>query len=334
MRAIRNWGAFAAGVLFVLTLALLMAPSGGLPSRPKFQTVTARAPRTNAEAPFFSTSTSPAYRWQKTDAAAGEGLWEISTSGNSQLFRTLDDTGAAIENWLTVTRVGTDATNISFSPIVNGTNAAIAFFASSVTPKLYFDDTDAAADEGTWRCDASDTTFQCSTRTDADGAGNNFLQATRSGTTISTVNLTGTAIQGNGVDLTPSTGEFVASFTDACTVTPTATIDWARVGNLVTLQIELGSASCTGDSTGFDTDAGAPVPAAIRPSVSIQTAMLSDFIDGGTTISGKVQIDTGGNITMFDCGITSISCASGTWTASGNRQFPTGWTISYILGNP
>lgn len=327
---------FAFGILAALTALLLMAPSGGLPSRPTFQTVRTLAARTNATAPYTAQSTSPAYRWIKTDAAAGEGRWEISTSGTQQLFRTLDDTGAAIENWLTVTRVGTDATNISFTPIVNGTNAAIAFFASSITPRLYFDDTDAAVDEGTWRCDASGTTFQCSTRTDADGAGNNWIQATRSGTTVSTLNLTATEVQINGLPVsgTGASGTFTASFDTACTTTPTITYDWTRSGNIVVLHAASSSGfPCTGDSTSFVTTA-APVPAAIRPNTNVDSAGYPGYTDNSAGTWANITITSGGNISFNECTSFTASCNGVGWTAALNRAAPTLNSTAYMLGNP
>lgn len=125
-RTIRNLLALAGGAGALVALALLMAPSGGFPSRPKFQTVTAQAARTTENAPVHSTSTHPGYQLTETDATADAKKWDIHA--DADLFAITATTDAGNENWnaLVMQRTGAVVSIMNLaatSPIrANGVN--------------------------------------------------------------------------------------------------------------------------------------------------------------------------------------------------------------------
>lgn len=199
----------ALGIGAVATVAALalMGPTGGFPSRPRFQTVgvgvapASTAGTINAESGSYNDTTAPAYR---ATATAGASLIATpratdaivgTTSAHSLLLVTSGAARMTIASTGGINIPGT-ATFGSAPAFQNGTTAAQL---NSTAPRLLWDDTDAGADQRLTYCSATGTSFQCGTRTDADGAGQDWLAITRSGTTVSTVNIPNGSAQVGGV---------------------------------------------------------------------------------------------------------------------------------------
>lgn len=148
---------------------------------------------------------------------------------------------------------------------------------------------------------------------------------------INALSLSFSASGGPEVSLTPSSNNFVVSFDDACTTTPTVTFSYQVVGNLVTIWPRASSGfPCTSDSTAFRTTA-TPVPAAIRPATSIVAPVGRLFSNNGATVNGCVSVLSTGGF-QYEMG---SPCSSGGFTAASTKD---GWLtnapISYGLGTP
>lgn len=138
---------------------------------------------------------------------------------------------------------------------------------------------------------------------------------------------------------TQTTGTFTINWDDACTTTPTSTVNWVAVGNVVVWRFN-GFSSCTSDSVNFKAT-GADVPAAIRPTgdiLSTTRLMITNnstadnggclhIFNGGGGSAGQVEVLRHG--TNRDCEDTN------TFTASGNKAIaPPGAGAQYTLTYP
>lgn len=154
------------------------------------------------------TGVAPAIQFFETDADADEGGWDIvaaSTGGDGTLrFRWNTDAGADTD-WLRVTRTSSAVSTIAFSGSTLSSSGTIlstkssaagapAIRMESTSPVLQWYDTDAASDEKLWRVHAAGTQMLFDTRTDADGAGANWMAATRSGTTVTAAGINATTV--------------------------------------------------------------------------------------------------------------------------------------------
>lgn len=141
-----------------------------------------------------------------------------------------------------------------------------------------------------------------------------------------------------GVEVaTQESGSFVASFTNACTTTPTITFDWTRSGNIAAVKaVAFSGMSCTSDSTQFSTT-GTPVPTTIRPSVvsAISPLMAGDGTNNGDPTDICMEIGTDGNVYIDRPTTAGSACTLIGWTSSGDKSaHPTAQGFSYLLGNP
>lgn len=135
-----------------------------------------------------------------------------------------------------------------------------------------------------------------------------------------------------------TSGSFTATFADGCSADQTLDFTYRKVGNIVSLWWDNTIPNvCTGDSITYDTNALAPVPAAIRPTTnSVRTAALV-VTDNSTAQLGYMQITTGGNIQMRRCVAQggaqagSFACSLSLWTTANNRGFEAG-NITYNVG--
>ena len=329
--------ALVAGAAGALVLALLMAPTpSGSSSRPTFQTVSAIAARTNAAAPITTASASAAVRWNETDQAADAKMWELTVTGSSFLGRTLDDSGAAIANWLSVGRAGSAPNNVTLA--IGGHSFDISTSRAAIhgaATRLLLDETDAPTDEKIYEFAQVAGLLTLGTRTDADGAGAAAISINRTGTTVDSINLAATSVTVNGSPITAATsGTFVASFETACSTTPTITYDWTRSGEIVVLfPVSVSGFPCTGDSTSF-ISTSTPVPAAIRPSSIVYSPPHDSYTDNGANTWASVSLLTDGNIRFNECTAFTAICNPTGWTASANRGAPAAMAITYMLGNP
>jgi hypothetical protein len=198
---------------------------------------------------------------------------------------------------------------------------------SSTGPVYKWIETDAAADGQRWRDYVNANILNRCVLNDAEGVETCYMQTTRSGTTITAVNLAATAIQGNGVNMTPLSGTFTASYTNACSTTPTQSIRYYKIGNLVTLTAAA-AFTCTSDTTTFDTDSS-DVPSAIRPVTS--NAYSANFGAQNNTASATAMIEiNGGEIIINRCGAVTGTCDGGAWSNIGTKGLDA-WTFSYVI---
>jgi hypothetical protein len=104
----------------------------------------------------------------------------------------------------------------------------------------------------------------------------------------------------------------------ACTTTPSGSYAYTKIGSIVTMRLTA-AVSCTGDSNGFQLDAGT-LPVALRPA-SIRCAVgWLNATDNSVYTQASVTVNTDGSLSYVAAN-TSAACAvtSSSWTASGGR---------------
>lgn len=110
----------AALLALAAIVPLLMAPTGGFPSRPTFQKVVVQgandscATSTAASGFQILSSSNPRVQWINSTAAANAHIYDTATNATSILYRAVSDTCAATANYLSVTRAATAITDVSF----------------------------------------------------------------------------------------------------------------------------------------------------------------------------------------------------------------------------
>jgi hypothetical protein len=143
-----------------------------------------------------------------------------------------------------------------------------------------------------------------------------------------------TAVDSNGVDMSPKTGSFVVTFQNACTTDYTATFDYYSIGDVVTLELVARSAAtCTSDATTFASTT-ADVPAAIRPGntsvvASYPVAVQDNSVD---EVGACISINSSGNLSFLRGG-TNL-CTGTTWTSANQKGVSLLGTFTYMKGNP
>ena len=144
--------------------------------------------------------------------------------------------------------------------------------------------------------------------------------------------VTSNKIQGYGpskaalVDMTPDQGSFVGTYVGVSPAVQITSV-WARVGNIVVINLNAVNTSLTGtsNSTSFSMTG---LPAAITPTQS-QTISVPFFKDAGADTGGAALIQSNGTFVFFK-GNTGVSAS---WTASGQKGFDGCATITYLLNN-
>lgn len=96
-----------------------------------------------------------------------------------------------------------------------------------------------------------------------------------------------------------------------CTTTPSVTINYTRVGNLVVGHF-VGSASCTSNSAGTSITTAIPVA---MEAVSSQNVAMNDWVDNGVGVAGYLNIPAGGTT------ITVNKLGSAAWTTTGSKGY-------------
>lgn len=149
----------------------------------------------------------------------------------------------------------------------------------------------------------------------------------------SVINLQATAVQVGGVQVaTQETGTFTGTLV-GCTTSPTATINYRRAGNIVTLWFTSGGA-LTGTSNAI-TLAVSGIPAAIRPNSPagrIQYGICLGLTDNGSTVTTGVLCSVG--IAGLEDRVTFYNnFQSGGFTSSGTKGITlNGFSITYGIG--
>jgi hypothetical protein len=207
---------------------------------------------------------------------------------------------------------------------------------TSASPTHVWTESDATADNQSWRIRVNGEALGWYAVNDAFGAENAFITVQRTGTTIDSVDIAGTAVTANGVGVaTETSGTFTATFDDACTTSPTLTFDYVKTGSQVTvIETAQTGMGCTGDSTSFATT-GAPIPAALRPTASttVRFRGSGSLVNNGANVDSCVTFSSSGNVVFHtyassDCNVTG-------WTAAGTRNGAViGATYTWHVLNP
>ena len=149
----------------------------------------------------------------------------------------------------------------------------------------------------------------------------------------SLIELDATAIDSNGVDMTPASGTFTLDWPDVCTTTPSGSWSYAKMGNIVTLTPDPNASSygftCTSDTTTFVSDTD--IPAAIRPTSGTYIPLAPTFVENnGVPENGCISVNVGGSLSVVrNNGSNLCSTATG-WTASGAKTV-TLTSITYAI---
>lgn len=132
-----------------------------------------------------------------------------------------------------------------------------------------------------------------------------------------TLQITATAMQFNAVPVaTNSVGAFTATVATGCTTTPTASVGYEKVGNIVTLHWNAVT-TCTSNTTTLLTDAS--IPAALRPGGSHAAAGLPVAEDNGAGTTACVKILTTGVMQFGKATAFGACSGGGGWTAAGTK---------------
>jgi hypothetical protein len=135
-----------------------------------------------------------------------------------------------------------------------------------------------------------------------------------------TVNGTCTGCGGGGGGVEQTTGDFTASFTIACTITPSQLFNYVLTGDVVVLRVTQNITACTGDSSLFETAAG-DLPLALRPAATVTFGGII-CADSGATVPCSLVLETDGTVAYCENGATVgaiNTCGASNWTASGTR---------------
>ena len=163
-------------------------------------------------------SAAPQLRFNETDAGANAKCWSFEVNGAALgLYLRADSFGASgtvplyfVRSGNALSSIAIDAGGASNDITINGRPII-----SSTQPDLYFNDTDAAANNQRWRLSGSAEQFFGQARSDDNSTGNNWLAVDRTGTTIDSIALSATFVSfSNRVKFTPVT---VASLPSAST---------------------------------------------------------------------------------------------------------------------
>lgn len=237
-------------------------------------------------------------QYNNSGAFGGSSAFTYNSGTSTLAVPSLSVSGGA-----TFQSVTTTATGAISSPMLR---------MSSDYTNLELNETDGSTNNKNWQLTANGEVFFMRAVDDARTVAANFLTVGRSGTSIGVVNLLGTSVQTNGVDITAVNGSYTGTLT-GCTGSPTTTVYYTVVGSLVTIRFNgFSGTACTSVISTMSITGG---PAAIQPTTSTGlTALPGGFDNGADIFSGvSAQVNTAGTINFFRNGQ-----ASG-WTNSGNK---------------
>jgi hypothetical protein len=258
--------------------------------------------------------------------ADGNGVFPVMFYGTTNRYRLDLKTAADVSlSGYPIDNMGPD-TAVSLGAAK--TSSANVFTAdqkiSEAEVRWLFDETDAGADKRLWDIDIQAGVFKLRTRTDADGSGKDILTVTRGTTTA-----VGSIAIGNATDLAPVTiygavtesgasGSFTGTLV-GCTTSPTATFNWVRSGNLVTVDCNLGL-SATSNSTSLSITGA---PALLTPARGQSAPCIVK--DNAGSYPGVANV-SGGTISY---GLYSPAQAN--FTNSGTKGIPSNHSFTYSL---
>lgn len=126
-----------------------------------------------------------------------------------------------------------------------------------------------------------------------------------------------------------ASGSFTGTLT-GCTTSPTATINWYRTGNLVTLYFT-SNLQATSNSTSMTVTG---IPASLRPTTSVRAFCAPDFVDNGqSSIMPYALINSSGVATFIPL-FNFFSAAAfddASWTTSGTKGVAGGASLTYPI---
>ena len=114
------------------------------------------------------------------------------------------------------------------------------------------------------------------------------------------------------------TGSFSGTLT-GCTTSPSASFDWVRNGNLISLYCNTGLVAVSNTTSMTITG----LPASIRPTFGRNIVCLLQ--DNGTNMIGWVNVGPSGTMTF------AVAGGAGGFTSSGNKGIGGNWAIQFSL---
>ena len=179
--------------------------TGGSPVGSQVLSVDSTVARTDITTETFTFAGAVSLNLNDTSQAADEDIWRVGVSGSQFLINTRTDADGAGNNAIVIDRTGTVVDSVTFPrPIIatrTGTGTSTAIQIQAAIPTLLWNDTDATANEGIWDIvsASASSSLDFRTRTDAHGSGANWLSVVRSGTTVTSIDFTGTTMTLNGL---------------------------------------------------------------------------------------------------------------------------------------
>lgn len=190
-------------------------------------------------------------------------------------------------------------------------------YLTSTAPAIGFNDTNSTANSRLWDIIANSDQFNIRASNDAVSVVNNAISISAASGVVSAINLQGTAVQTNGVDVTASNGSFTATLTGYAS-NPTGTLNYTKIGSLVTLyansNIDGTSNATTMTITGL--------PAAIRPTGD--RVAVCHWTNGGVATRGQASLTSGS-------GTITAALDGSLFSSSGTKGLGVGWLITYSL---
>lgn len=195
-------------------------------------------------------------------------------------------------------------------------------------PLITAKETSAGPDNGVFRWGANGEDWYLELVDDAETSVQRVMTVSRTGLTVDSIALVGTALTLNGQTVPNITnGTFSPNFTGFSLDPSPDTINWVKQGNIVYAHLLF--ATGTSNATEFTIT---NIPTAIRPDVA-QTVSVNNLIDNTTSSGwGTITIGTGDVWTVRFQDEDDDS-----WTASGNKGFQLTGSglgssiISYVL---
>jgi len=311
----------------------------------------------------FSCQTISAGTGTVTSIAAGTGLSAspgspITSSGTLSVDQAFTPTWTGLHTH-SPTAAGTALTVNNTSAGANTTLAVRSSFSSASTTPLLSLKSTASTPFATFSISANGTIgtddfalFQNGTNTDATvlnrsstgalflgaGGSNRIEIFSTGGVTVGSptggdpgagkINAQDVQVNGASV-ITPTSGTYTATLSTGCTTTPTATVKWAKTGNIVVLNFG-NFGTCTSNTTIMSLDAS--VPAAERPATN-QCANVISVEDNTVINHATARIQTSGVVDFGLDGASGGSCSGAGWTASGTKSLGSGFSLVYQTAN-
>jgi len=237
--------------------------------------------------------------------------------------------GVNVTDFARLSQVNTFAARNDFTASSTGNDFSIDIRAAA--PGLLYVATGQAADTKNWRQWVSGTSWQIQTETDAGGAGSDVIVATRSGTTVSTLALSATAITLNGVAASDFARKSQAN-------TFTATPQTISAANAAYVATDTGGTITTNFASGGGTGGGYAGTATNHSfdlftngtsRYSISNGGNHDFKSGTAVFGGAATANS--SLTAAAAFMTSNAITPPGLSASQNDYAPTGHATASIF---